>query len=59
MIPPLGKSPIIVFDDADVDAVVDWASVGIFFNAGQVCSATSRLLIQEGIKVPCPFFLLF
>jgi len=47
-----GKSPILVFDDADVDAVVDWVSVGIFFNAGQVCSATSRLLIQEGIKKP-------
>jgi len=45
-----GKSPIIVFNDADVDQVVDWISVGIFFNAGQVCSATSRLLIQEGIK---------
>jgi betaine-aldehyde dehydrogenase len=45
-----GKSPIIVFDDADVDGVADWVSVGIFFNAGQVCSATSRLIIQEGIK---------
>jgi len=45
-----GKSPIIVFNDADVDAVADWVSVGVFFNAGQVCSATSRLIIQEGIK---------
>jgi len=41
---------MIVFGDADVDQVVDWASVGIFFNAGQVCSATSRLIIHEDIK---------
>jgi betaine-aldehyde dehydrogenase len=45
-----GKSPILVFDDADVDQAVEWIMVGIFFNQGQVCSATSRLLVQEGIK---------
>ncbi|CAK0908321.1 unnamed protein product [Prorocentrum cordatum] len=47
-----GKSAFIVFDDAEqyLDAVVDWAMLGIFCNAGQVCCATSRLLVQEGIE---------
>ncbi|CAK0848245.1 unnamed protein product [Prorocentrum cordatum] len=47
-----GKSAFIVFDDSEeyLDAVVDWAMVGIFSNAGQVCSATSRLLVQKGIE---------
>ena len=43
-----GKSPIIVFDDADVDQVVEWVMFGIFWNQGQVCSATSRMIVQEG-----------
>jgi betaine-aldehyde dehydrogenase len=43
-----GKSPIVVFDDADVDQVVEWAMFGIFWNQGQVCSATSRMIVQEG-----------
>lgn len=45
-----GKSPIIVFDDVDIDQVVDWIMLGIFFNSGQVCSATSRLLVHKNIK---------
>jgi len=45
-----GKSALIVHNDADIEAFADWGSVGIFFNAGQVCSATSRLLIHEEIK---------
>lgn len=47
-----GKSAFIVFDDSEeyLDAVVDWAMVGIFSNTGQVCSATSRLLVQKGIE---------
>eukprot|EP01125_Pyxidicula_operculata_P006791 TRINITY_DN2333_c0_g1_i3.p1 TRINITY_DN2333_c0_g1~~TRINITY_DN2333_c0_g1_i3.p1 ORF type:complete len:705 (+),score=192.87 TRINITY_DN2333_c0_g1_i3:9-2123(+) len=45
-----GKSPIIVYQDADVEQAVDWISVGIFFNAGQVCSATSRLIVHESVK---------
>lgn len=45
-----GKSPIIVFEDADVDSVVDWIMLGIFFNSGQVCSATSRLLVRNSLK---------
>ncbi len=42
-----GKSPILVFEDADPDQAVEWIMAGIFFNAGQICSATSRLLIHE------------
>ena len=44
-----GKSPFLVFDDVDVEAAVEWIMFGIFWNQGQVCSATSRLLVQEGI----------
>ncbi|HCF2456885.1 TPA: aldehyde dehydrogenase family protein [Pseudomonas aeruginosa] len=44
-----GKSAFIVFDDADVEEAVEWIMFGIFWNQGQVCSATSRLLVQEGI----------
>lgn len=44
-----GKSPILVFDDADIDDAVEWICGGIFANAGQMCSATSRLLVQRGI----------
>jgi aldehyde dehydrogenase (NAD+) len=44
-----GKSPFIVFDDADVDSVVEGVVDAIWFNQGQVCCAGSRLLIQESI----------
>lgn len=44
-----GKSAFVVFDDSDVEAAVEWIMFGIFWNQGQVCSATSRLLVQEGI----------
>lgn len=44
-----GKSPNIVFEDCDLDAAVEGVLWGIFFNAGQVCTAGSRLLLQEGI----------
>ncbi len=44
-----GKSPFIVFDDASIDAAVEWILFGIFWNQGEVCSATSRVLVQEGI----------
>jgi len=44
-----GKSAFIVFDDCDPDQAVEWIVAGICWNAGQMCSATSRLLIQEGI----------
>ncbi|RNB89718.1 aldehyde dehydrogenase family protein [Brevibacillus fluminis] len=44
-----GKSPLIVFDDVDFEIAVENAMFGIFHNAGQVCSAASRLLVQESI----------
>lgn len=44
-----GKSPMLVFEDADLDQSVEWILGGIFFNCGQMCSATSRLLIHESI----------
>jgi aldehyde dehydrogenase (NAD+) len=42
-----GKSANVIFDDADLDAAARAAAAGIFFNAGQVCSAGSRVLVQE------------
>jgi hypothetical protein len=45
-----GKSPNIVFEDADLDEAVSWAAFGINFNAGQTCCAGSRLYLQESIK---------
>jgi aldehyde dehydrogenase (NAD+) len=44
-----GKSPLLVFDDADLDQAVKWAHIGIMSNMGQICTATSRVLVQEGI----------
>jgi aldehyde dehydrogenase (NAD+) len=44
-----GKSPFIVFDDADLDSVVEGVVDAIWFNQGQVCCAGSRLLLQENI----------
>ncbi|CAN5788905.1 aldehyde dehydrogenase family protein [soil metagenome] len=43
-----GKSPFIVFDDADLDSVVEGVVDAIWFNQGQVCCAGSRILVQEG-----------
>jgi aldehyde dehydrogenase (NAD+) len=47
-----GKSPFIVFEDADLDSAVEGLVDGIWFNQGQVCCAGSRLLIQESIAEP-------
>jgi aldehyde dehydrogenase (NAD+) len=44
-----GKSPFVVFDDADLDSVVEGVVDAIWFNQGQVCCAGSRLLVQQGI----------
>ena len=44
-----GKSPFIVFDDADLDSVVEGVVDAIWFNQGQVCCAGSRLLVHEGM----------
>jgi aldehyde dehydrogenase (NAD+) len=44
-----GKSPLLVFDDADFEQAAKWAHIGIMSNQGQICTATSRVLIQESI----------
>ena len=44
-----GKSPFIVFDDSDIEAAVEWIMFGIFWNQGEVCSATSRVLVQRDL----------
>ncbi|MGE5098822.1 MAG: aldehyde dehydrogenase family protein, partial [Deltaproteobacteria bacterium] len=44
-----GKSPFVVYDDADLDSVVEGVVDAIWFNQGQVCCAGSRLLVQEGV----------
>ncbi len=44
-----GKNAIIVLDDADVDAAIAGAAMGIFFNQGEVCTAGSRLYIHENL----------
>jgi betaine-aldehyde dehydrogenase len=47
-----GKSPILVFADSDLDHAVACITAGIFTNCGQMCSATSRLLVEAGIAQP-------
>ncbi|KAG0699497.1 aldehyde dehydrogenase domain-containing protein [Suillus ampliporus] len=44
-----GKSPNIIFDDADLEQAVNWSAFGIFWNHGQACCAGSRIFVQEGI----------
>lgn len=45
-----GKSPNVIFADADFEGAVEWAMIGVFFNQGEVCSAGSRILIEESLK---------
>jgi betaine-aldehyde dehydrogenase len=45
-----GKSPMIVFDDADLDNAVGGAILGNFYSSGQVCSNGTRVFVQKGIK---------
>jgi len=45
-----GKSPLIIFDDADVENAVGGAMLGNFYSAGQVCSNGTRVFVQKGIK---------
>lgn len=45
-----GKSPLIIFEDSDIPSVVDWVITGFVWGSGQVCSATSRVLVHESIK---------
>ncbi|OQE31447.1 hypothetical protein PENSTE_c001G03363 [Penicillium steckii] len=44
-----GKSPLIVFSDADLEQAVKWSHVGIMANQGQICTATSRIFVQRSI----------
>ena len=44
-----GKAPVIVFDDADIDAVAETVRYGSFFNAGQDCAQPCRLLVQDSV----------
>lgn len=45
-----GKSPNVIFEDTDINAAVEWAMLGIFFNQGEVCCAGSRIIIEKSIK---------
>jgi aldehyde dehydrogenase (NAD+) len=47
-----GKSPFVIFEDADLDSAIEGLVDGIWFNQGQVCCAGSRLLMQESIALP-------
>lgn len=44
-----GKSPLVIYEDADLDQAVKWAAFGIFFNKGEICTASSRIYVQESI----------
>lgn len=44
-----GKSPAVVFDDCDIEQAAKWCREGIMYNMGQVCCATSRVIVQSGI----------
>ncbi|XP_047311162.1 aminoaldehyde dehydrogenase 2, peroxisomal [Impatiens glandulifera] len=44
-----GKSPIVVFEDVDLDKAAEWTIFGCFWTNGQICSATSRLIVHESI----------
>lgn len=44
-----GKNPNIIFADSDIDTALDYALDGVFFHAGQICSAGSRLMLEESI----------
>ncbi|KAL8809157.1 MAG: hypothetical protein Q9223_006704 [Gallowayella weberi] len=44
-----GKSPLLVFDDSDLEQAVKWSHYGIMSNQGQICTATSRILVHQAI----------
>jgi aldehyde dehydrogenase (NAD+) len=44
-----GKSPMLVFDSADIEEAATWTALGIWFNSGQDCCASSRVLVQDTI----------
>lgn len=44
-----GKSPLVVFDDANLDQAVKWSHVGIMSNMGQICTSTSRIYVHDSV----------
>ena len=44
-----GKSPLVVFEDAEVEQAVRWAHAGVMSNAGQICTSTARMLVHERV----------
>ncbi|KAJ5225286.1 Aldehyde/histidinol dehydrogenase [Penicillium chermesinum] len=44
-----GKSPLLVFEDADLEQAAKWAHIGIMYNQGQVCTSTSRILVHDSV----------
>ncbi|MBU6347912.1 MAG: gamma-aminobutyraldehyde dehydrogenase [Actinomycetales bacterium] len=44
-----GKAPVVVFNDADIAAAAEWLAVAGYFNAGQDCTAATRVIVQAGI----------
>ncbi|KAJ5090605.1 hypothetical protein N7532_009289 [Penicillium argentinense] len=44
-----GKSPLVVFEDADLEQAAKWAHIGIMYNQGQVCTSTSRILVHDSV----------
>lgn len=44
-----GKSPLVVFKDADLEQAAKWAFQGIMYNMGQICCATSRLIVEDSV----------
>ena len=47
-----GKSPFVIFADSDIEKAVEWIMFGIFWNKGEVCSATSRILVERSVYEP-------
>ncbi|KAJ9138742.1 Aldehyde dehydrogenase [Coniochaeta hoffmannii] len=45
-----GKAPAIVWEDADLDNAAKWCAIGAFFNSGQVCMSTERILVHKGVR---------
>mmetsp|Transcript_15266 Transcript_15266/g.22979 ORF Transcript_15266/g.22979 Transcript_15266/m.22979 type:complete len:504 (+) Transcript_15266:53-1564(+) len=45
-----GKSPLIIFEDAELDSAVDWVITGFLWGSGQVCSATARVLVHSSLR---------
>lgn len=44
-----GKSPVILFEDTDLERAVEWVMLGVFFNQGEICCSTSRAIVQDTI----------